>query len=219
MTGYSRSPRLVKAGIVLIDPESGSIVGSIALQYNSETLTRSLAVQAVGEDGDRSQALRIRGPAVETFTLEAMLDATDQLEDPDGNAAAAEAGLFPQISALEALVHPTSAQLRNQDNLASAGTLEIAPMEAPLALFIWSRNRVVPVRITELSVTEEAFDPNLNPIRAKVSLSLRSLSVDDLGFAHRGGGLFMAYLAAKERLAQRAPGATLATFGVSSLDD
>ncbi|HYE29044.1 MAG TPA: hypothetical protein VEA61_12550 [Allosphingosinicella sp.] len=218
MTGYSRSPKLVKAGIVLIDPESGSIVASIALQYNSETLTRSLAVQAVGEDGDRSQALRIRGPAVETFTLEAMLDATDQLEFPDSNAAVAENGLFPQISALEALVHPTSTQLRNQDALASAGTLEIAPMEAPLALFIWSRNRVVPVRVTELSVTEEAFDPNLNPIRAKVSLSLRSLSVDDLGFSHRGGALFMAYLAAKERLAQRAPGATLATFGVSSLD-
>jgi hypothetical protein len=218
MTGYSRSPKLVKAGIVLIDPESGSIVGSIALQYNSETLSRSLAIQAVGEDGDRSQALRIRGPAVETFTLEAVLDATDQLEFPDSNAAAAEAGLFPQISALEALVHPTSAQLRNQDALASAGTLEIAPMEAPLALFIWSRNRVVPVRVTELSVTEEAFDPNLNPIRAKVSLSLRSLSVDDLGFSHRGGGLFMAYLAAKERLAQRAPGPPLATFGVSSLD-
>ncbi|HYJ84090.1 MAG TPA: hypothetical protein VEW26_14755 [Allosphingosinicella sp.] len=218
MTGYSRSPKLVKAGIVLIDPDSGSIVGSIALQYNSETLTRSLAIQAVGEDGDRSQALRIRGPAVETFTLEAVLDATDQLEFPDSNAAAAEAGLFPQISALEALVHPTSAQLRNQDALASAGTLEIAPMEAPLALFIWSRNRVVPVRITELSVTEEAFDPNLNPIRAKVSLSLRSLSVDDLGFSHRGGGLFMAYLAAKERLAQKVAGAPLAAFGVSSID-
>jgi len=217
MTGFPRSPKLIKAGLVLIDPQSGAIGRIIALQYNSETLTHGLAIQAVGEQGDRSQALRLKGPAVETFTLEAVLDATDQLEFPDRNPAATDAGLFPQIAAMEALVHPASAQLRNQDALASAGTLEIAPIEQPLALFIWSRHRIVPVRVTELSVTEEAFDPNLNPIRAKVSLSLRALSVDDLGFAHRGGGLFMAYLTAKEQLATRAPGATLATFGVGSL--
>lgn len=217
MTGFSRSPRLAKAGLVLIDPESGAIVRMISLQYNSEKLTRSLQVQSSGEESDRSQALRLKGPAVETFTLEAVLDATDQLEFPDANAAAVEAGLFPQIAAMETLVYPTSAQLRKQDALANAGTLEIAPIETPLTLFIWSRHRIVPVRITQLSITEEAFDPNLNPILANVSLSLRALSVDDLGFAHRGGGLFMAYLTAKEQLAQRAPAASLATFGVGSL--
>ena len=217
MTGFSGSPRLAKAGLVLIDPASGSIVRIIALQYNSETLTRKLDVQAVGEGGDRSQALRLKGPAVETFTLEAMLDATDQLEFPDSNPAAVDAGLFPQIAALEGLINPTSAQLRSQNQLAAAGTLEIAPMEAPLVLFTWSRHRVVPVRVTDLSVTEEAFDPNLNPIRAKVSLGLRTLSVDDLGFDHRGGGLFMAYLAAKEQLGRRAPGPALGDLGLESL--
>jgi hypothetical protein len=50
-----------------------------------------------------------------------------------------------------------------------------------------------------------------------VSLGLRVLSVDDLGFEHRGGSLFMAYLSAKEQLAQRAPGATLASFGIGGL--
>ncbi|MGF6227953.1 hypothetical protein QFZ27_001908 [Inquilinus ginsengisoli] len=217
MIGYSRSPRLTKAGLVLIDPDSGAIVRLISLQYNAETLTRSLQIQSIGEDGDRSQALRLKGPPIETFTLEAVLDATDQLEFPDANAAAAEFGLFPQIAALETLIYPTSAQLKNQDALASAGTLEIAPMETPLALFIWSRSRIVPVRVTELSITEEAFDPALNPILAKVNLSLRALSVDDLGFKHRGGGLFMAYLTAKEQLARRGPTATLSTFGVASL--
>ena len=217
MTGFSRSPRLAKAGLVLIDPASGAIVRIVSLQYNSENLTRSLQVQAAGEESDRSQALRLKGPPVETFTLEAVLDATDQLEFPDANPAAAEVGLFPQIAAMETLIYPTSAQLRSQDALANAGTLEITPMEAPLALFIWSRQRIVPVRVTQLSVTEEAFDPNLNPILAKVSLGLRVLSVDDLGFAHRGGGLFMAYLTAKEQLAQRAPAASLASFGIGSL--
>ena len=217
MSGFPRSPRLVKAGLVLIDPESGAIQRIVSLQYNSESLTRSLKVHALDDEADRSQALRLRGPPVETFTLEAVLDATDQLEFPDANQAAVEAGLFPQIAAMETLVYPTSAQLRQQDSLARAGTLEIAPVETLLALFIWSRHRIVPVRVTQLSVTEEAFDPSLNPIRAKVSLGLRALSTDDLGFAHRGGGLFLAYLTAKEQLAQRAPGAALSSFGIGGL--
>lgn len=217
MTGFSRSPKLAKAGLVLINPESGAIVRIVSLQYNSEKLTRSLQIQAAGEESDRSSALRLKGPAIETFTLEAVLDATDQLEFPQSNTAAVEAGLFPQIAAMETLVYPTSAQLRQQDTLAKAGTLEIAPVETPLALFIWSRHRIIPVRVTQLSITEEAFDPNLNPILANVSLGLRALSIDDLGFANRGGGLFMAYLTAKEQLAQRAPAASLATFGVGSL--
>jgi hypothetical protein len=217
MSGFSGSPRLLKAGLVLIDPGSGAILRAIALQYNSDNLSRSLAVQPVGEDGDRSQALRLRGPAIETFTLEAELDATDRLQFPDQNAATLDAGLLPDIAALETLIYPTAQQLRTQDQLAQLGTLEIAPIETPLALFIWSRHRIVPVRVTEFSVTEEAFDPNLNPIRAKVSLGLRALSVDDLGFQHRGGSLFMAYLSAKEALAGRAGGASLSTFGVVGL--
>ena len=55
-------------------------------------------------------------------------------------------------------------------------------MQSPLTLFIWSKNRIMPVRLTDFSITEEAFDPNLNPIRAKVSLGMRVLSVNDVGF-------------------------------------
>ena len=217
MTGFTGSPRLVKAGLVLIDAASGAITRIIALQYNADTLTRSLEIHAFGQDSDRSQALRLRGPAVETFTLDAELDVTDQLEFPGNNPAAVEAGLFPQIGAMEALVYPSVAQLNGRNAMAGAGTLEIAPIEMPLVLFAWSKNRILPVRVTQLSVTEEAFDAALNPIRAKVSIGLRSLSVDDLGFAHRGGGLFMAYLQAKERLAARVPGAALSTLGLTGL--
>ena len=70
-------------------------------------------------------------------------------------------------------------------------------MIQPLTLFVWSRSRVEPVRISELSVTEEAFDPNLNPIRAKLSLSMRVLTVDDLGFETKGGALFLDHLAGR----------------------
>jgi hypothetical protein len=113
---------------------------------------------------------------------------------------------------LEALINPTAASLLANQALAAAGTLEIAPMESPLALFVWGEKRIVPVRVTDFSITEEAFDPALNPIRAKVSLGLRVLSIDDLGFDHKGGGLFMAYLQSREQLAQKA-----ATFGFDAL--
>ena len=90
-------------------------------------------------------------------------------------------------------------------------------MEAPLSLFVWSKNRVLPVRITELSVTEEAFDPNLNPIRAKVSLGMQVLSIDDLGFDHRGGSLFMSYLQQKEALAAKHQGGTFGALGIGGI--
>lgn len=172
---------------------------TIALQYNPDTLTRSYQVQGVGGDGggERAQPFRLKGPAVETIRLEAEIDATDRLEFPDANRAAVAAGIAPEIAALEALVHPSVEELLAVAAQAAGGTLEILPPEAPLVLFVWSRNRVVPVRVSEFSVTEEAFDPRLNPIRAKVSLSLRVLSTDDLGFAHRGGTIFISYLRAR----------------------
>jgi hypothetical protein len=193
------------------------VLGAIALQFNPDTLTRTLQVQAIGETGDRSQALRLKGAAVETIKLEAEIDATDTLDDPDANADAVQFGIHPQLAALEALVHPRADDLQANDALAGAGILEVVPLEAPLTLFVWSRQRVVPVRVTDLSVTEEAFDVALNPIRAKVSISLRVLSVDDLGFDHRGGTLFMAYLRNKEALAGRVAPVELSTLGVESL--
>ena len=218
MTGFSGSPKLIKGGIVLVDPTSGAVQRLIALQYNPDTLTRTLQPQGVAtESAGRSEPLRLKGPAIETIRLEAELDAIDQLEFPDRNANAVAAGVGPQLAALETIIYPTSASLIANNVLANVGTLEIAPMEAPLALFIWSKNRVVPVRITEFSVTEEAFDVALNPIRAKVSLSLRVLSVDDLGFDHKGGNIYMAYLQNKERLAGLNSGATLNTFGIGAI--
>lgn len=217
MTTFPGSPRLIKGGIVLIDAGTAAIKRVIVLQYSPDTLSRSFQVQAIGgESGDRSEALRLKGAPVETIKLEAEIDATDQLEFPDQNQAATQFGIFPQLAALETLIYPTSAQLDNNNRLAKAGTLEIAPMETPLALFVWSKTRILPVRVTELSVTEEAFDPNLNPIRAKVSLGLRVLSVNDLGFDHKGGNLFMNYLQQKESFAAMSAGA-LNALGITGI--
>ena len=205
MTTFPNSPRILKAAIVLVDPGTGILPSPlvITLQYNPDTLSRSLQIKSTGEGGDHAEALRLKGPPVETIKLEAEIDATDQLEHPDQNATTLESGIFPHLAALETIAYPSSRQLAFNNRMAADGVLEIVPMETPLALFVWSKNRVLPVRLTDLSITEEAFDTRLNPIRAKVSLGLRVLSVDDLGFAHKGGNLFMNYLANKEQLAAK----------------
>src|SRR6266516_3897496 len=105
---------------------------------------------------------------------------------------AVEFGIHPQLAALETIVYPSSIHLLRNNSMAHAGMLEILPMMSAPPLFIWSKTRIVPVRITDFSITEEAFDPSLNPIRAKVSLGMRVLSVTDLGFDNKGGSLFMA---------------------------
>jgi hypothetical protein len=212
MTGFSNSPRIIKGGLVLIDPDSSSVRRVIALQYNPDTLTRTLQPKQMGEGADQSEALRLKGPAVETLKLEAEIDAADQLEFPDQHQNVVQYGVAPQLAVLEAMVNPTAADMLANKALANAGTLEIAAMESPLALFVWGANRIVPVMVSEFSITEEAFDTALNPIRAKVNLGLRVLSVDDLGFDHKGGSLFMAYLQSREQLATKA-----ATVGFDAL--
>lgn len=211
------APRLLKGGLVQLDPDTGTVLRTISLQYNPDTLTRTLQVQATGESGSRSEALRLRGAAVETIKLEAEIDATERLENPTANRDTVRLGIQPELAALESLVHARADDLQANDALAASGALEVLPLEAPLTLFVWSRERIVPVRVTDLSVTEEAFDAALNPIRAKVTLGLRVLSVDDLGFRHRGGTLFMAYLRNKEALAGRAGEVPLSALGVESL--
>jgi len=115
------------------------------------------------------------------------------------------------------MLYPGSEALQENYRQAGRGVLEIVPMEAPLSLFVWSKHRAVPVRVTEFSVTEEAFDPALNPIRARVSLGLRVLSINDLGFEHRGGSLFMSYLKNKEALAGMVGNGALSRLGLEGL--
>jgi hypothetical protein len=207
---------ILKGGIVLVDFSTGAVQRLIPLQYNPETLTRTLQVQGVGpESGPHVDQMRLKGPPIETIKLEAALDATDPLGE--GDPLAASVGIQPQLAALETVIYPTSTQLQQADARARAGTLEIVPMDAPLTLFVWSKARIVPVKITEFSITEEMFDSRLNPIRAKVSLGLRVLSVVDIQFSSVAGSIYLAYQQAKERLALSAPSGSLSSFGITGV--
>jgi hypothetical protein len=50
MTTFPNSPRLLKGGIVLIDPDTSAVVRVIALQYNPDTLTRTLHGQVMTQE-------------------------------------------------------------------------------------------------------------------------------------------------------------------------
>lgn len=195
------SPRVMRGGIVSLDPDTGIPRGLIVLQYNPDTLARRLVPHTVGDTPDRSEIMRLKGPPVETITVTAEIDATDQLAAPGDNPLALAVGIQPQLAALEMLVYPSSVDLIVNEALTLLGTIEIVPMQSLLAVFVWNATRITPVRINSISITEEAFDPNLNPIRAKVALEMRVLNVNDTGFLNPAGALYMVYQIEKEALA------------------
>jgi hypothetical protein len=197
---FPGSPRVLKGAIVGLDPFN-PLASIVVFQYNPDTLTRTVQARAAGGAGDTSisEALRLKGPPTETIKLDIEIDAADQLERVD--VIAGQFGVAPALASLEMLLYPKTVQVIANEVLARIGVIEIVPPEAPMTLFVWGPKRVLPVRLTELSITEEAFDPGLNPIRAKVGLSLRVLSYDDLGLLSVGGGLFLAHQVVKEVMA------------------
>ena len=211
------SPRVLRSGLIILDAESGQVIRVISLQYNPDSLTRGFQLKAGSEGGARAEALRLTGPPVQTLTLEAELDATDRLADPAANPTTVQLGLGAELAALEQLVYPSLASVRDSFALAGAGMLEIAAAPAPLVLLAFGRHRILPVRITELSITEEAFDPMLNPIRAKVRLGVRVLTASDVGIDGRLGGFALAAHQQLEERAARANAGKLTDLGLEQL--
>lgn len=199
MTTFPGSPRLLKGALVGLDP-ANPLASIIVFQYNPEQMTRRVDARSMGgEGGDKADVYRLTGPPKETITLKVEVDAADQLEQ--GNPQAIATGIYPALSALEMLLYPKSTTVIANVALAQVGNIEIIPPEGPTTLFVWGPQRVLPVRLTSFSITEEAYDPMLNPIRATLDLSLDVLSYDDFKVTQVGHGLFLAHQIAKEILA------------------
>lgn len=197
MTTFPRAPRVRKGAIVALDPLN-PLASVIVFQYNPETLSRTLTAQTT-EGGERNEVLRLSGPPEETISVKIEIDATDQLER--GAEVAVQLGVYPQLAALEMILYPKSANVIANAVLAQVGVVEVVAPEAPLTLFVWGVKRVVPVRLSSFTIEEEAYDANLNPIRASVSLSLRVLTYQDLPPTNLGYGLYLAHQVAKEAMA------------------
>ena len=203
MTTFPNSPRLQKGALIGFDPFN-PLASIVIFQYNPETITRTLRARTVPAGGGGGQAvpgeaMRLAGPPEESFKLDVVLDATDQMEKADPITALL--GIHPQLASLEMLLYPKSPLVIANEVLMRAGVIEVIPPEAPLAILVWGIKRILPVRLTGFTITEEMFDPDLNPIHAKVSLDLNALSYHDLGLLSPGGALFMAHQIIKEGMA------------------
>jgi hypothetical protein len=198
MTTFPGSPKTLKGAIVGID-RLNPLASVIVFQYNPDTLTRKLVARAPAERGARSEAQRLHGAPAENIQLTVEIDATDQLEVASGDATSM--GIHPQLAALEMLLYPKSSAVIANTVLAIAGTIEVLATEAPMTFLIWGPRRILPVRLSELNITEEAYDVNLNPIRAKVALGLRVLTYSDLPLTHPGYYAFLAHQLVKETMA------------------
>jgi hypothetical protein len=196
--GSPISPRLIKGALIGVDIFN-PLASVVVFQYNPDTLTRRLEARAVSQEGERGEAMRLTGAPKETITLSVEIDAADQLEE--GNPLSETMGISPTLSALEMMLYPKVASVILNDVLSLVGTIEVMPVEAPMILFVWGPTCVLPVRLTSFSIAEEAYDQLLNPIRAKVDLSLTVLSYHDLDQLSPGRALFLAHHITKEVMA------------------
>lgn len=214
MGSFPGSPRTLRGAIVAVDPLS-PLSRLVIFQYNPEKMVRTLRPRGAPAEQQTgpADAHRIWGAPTETITMTVEVDATDQLQT--GDPVAAVSGIAPQLSALEMLLYPSSALVIANSALLLAGTIEVLPPEGPLTLLVWGPGRAVPVRLESLTITEEAFDPALFPIRASVELSVQVLSYNDLPPADAGYALFLVHQVLKETMATIAG----VTGAVSALTD
>lgn len=194
MGGYSRSPKLLKGAIVAFRPPL-PLPDVIPFQLNPESLQRTVEANLAEGDGG-ADGFRLAGAPKEVIQVEATLDASDDLEQGEG-----ENGLHPRLAQLETLLYPSASTVMVNTALLQVGTIEVLPASGPFTVFIWGRSRILPVRIKSLSITEEAYDPRLNPIRAKVSMQLAVLSYSDLASTHPGYTMFLSHQLVKEAMA------------------
>ena len=173
-------PILVKGALVIFDP--GSIVPSnlITFQYNPESMTRGFQQQyptyySAYTNPEPFPSL----PPLETFQVAIELDASDQLDSAHASDLVVTAGLRPVLAALELLMYPKSQVIQQTDQDAQSGKSSTTKVQTSTVLLVWGA-RVLPVRITSFSVTEQAFDNLLNPILARVDLGMTTLSDEEL---------------------------------------
>jgi hypothetical protein len=207
MSSYPRSPKVLKGAIVGLDPFNPA-ASVVVFQYNPDEMTRRITPSSpAAAAGGRTEALRLKGPPKEVITLAVDIDATDQLES--AAFPATTFGIAPMLSALEMLLYPKTALVVANKVLAALGVIEVIPPEAPLTLLVWGSRRIVPVRVDSLVIKEQAYDPDLNPIRAQVDLSLTVLTYEELGVLSAGGALSLANHVLKEVMATIGSGASV----------
>ena len=168
---FPGSPRVLKGALVVFETPVPVPTNIIAFQYNPDQVTPHLPAAArprrrpVPQRGRHERVL----PPTETLPLtrRARRRPTSSRQ---ATRSRSPTGLHPTLAALELLLYPPSTDLILDKALALAARRASGRRACRSSLLVWGPLRVVPVRVESVSITEEAFDPLLNPIRAKVEL-------------------------------------------------
>jgi hypothetical protein len=181
---------LLRGAFAIYEPDDTQTLSRfIPFRFNPEVLTRQLTIeqgQGSGGQGATSQpdnasetdeqgADADSGSLKEAFTVLLRFDLAEREEASSG--IPVEYGVLPEISALEDLLHPAESEAEQ----ASDGSEPVrARPRRPTVLFIWGERRVLPVKITGMTINETVFNAQLYPIRAEVEVSLETLSETDV---------------------------------------
>lgn len=177
----------------------------IVFQFNPETMTHSWqpAKSAPGSPGHPSNPLAVTGSPQESFSFTLAMDANDMIElGGASEQLAQQSGVYSRLAALEMLLHPTPSVSTGLVGTISvgasgvklAGDVQAAPTRPvpaavlPMVLFVWGPNRIVAVRVSQLTITEKLYDAGLlNPTHAEAQVQLQVLTLEELQFV--GGPL------------------------------
>jgi hypothetical protein len=167
----------------------------IVFQYNPEQLTHTWTqAEPAGSAGVRtSNPQAVPGMPGESFDFTLAMDSNDDIANNVApTAAIAEAsGVYSRLAALEMLLYPTgtsnalvgavTAAVGSLLGGSSSGPKRNVPQSViPVTLFIWGPGRIVPVRVTALTITEKLYDGALNPTHVEAHISLRVLTPAEL---------------------------------------
>jgi hypothetical protein len=186
----------------------GAVPNVIVFQFNPETIAHAwtaathTAPPAGGSAKASHDPLAADTVPGESFTFKLILDSNEDLADVASNPVAASlasvSGVYPRLAALEMLQYPSgafsganllgtvSASISSAglslsaSGGASASSTPVPNSQVPMVLFVWGPQRIVPVKVSQLSTNETLYDSNLNPTHAEVSITLTVLTPDEL---------------------------------------
>jgi len=199
---------LAKGALVRYLPTSPPTPLATLFQYNPETMVHTWTQpQPVGKPGVESgNPQAVPGLPGESFQFTIFLDADDDVVSGVQalQQTAQQSGVGARLAALEMLLYPyplpqtqlpsgqvllgTASAASASSGSSAAPTWNLPNSTLPVVLFYWNQNRIVPVRVTTLTITETLYDTDLNPTHAQAQLSLRVVTPIEFAAANPAVG-------------------------------
>jgi len=196
--------KFIKGALVeFIDGFVIPVPNVIAFQFNPEKMTHTWTQSQADEGarkGEQANPLAVKGNPGESFNFTLELDAADTIVEgnPVSAGLATASGVYSRLAALEMLQYPVAAKKTNVVGSVSlslggggaslgglaggggAAQTDVPALQLPTVLFIWGPGRILPVRVTSLTITETLYDALLNPVHAEVQITLQVMTPEEL---------------------------------------